>query len=235
VTHVLFHSPSLAPVSGGGRVIVDWALVAAGLGWRATIATPDGAAPDWSGVGDVEIVPHEAAPAAADVVVATIWWTAWHCAPWQRRGARAAHLVQGNEQLWATRPEDRRIVRAALRAIQFENEVRKSVDHSRRLGEARRNIDHPEHAQPRRHAIQVSQLAPECREESDGGRSCRLVSLVERQIRAHLAQRSGEGAIRIERPVPREVHTVASAAGRRERQPHARHRHRLWQDKTQRL
>jgi hypothetical protein len=120
MTHVLFLAPSLAPISGGGRVLVDWARVAVRMGWRATIATPDGAAPAWAAIGDVEVVQRDAAPAEVDVVLASIWWTAWHCAPWQRRGARAAHLVQGNEQLWATRPEDRRIVRAAHRAIPWK-------------------------------------------------------------------------------------------------------------------
>jgi hypothetical protein len=114
---VLLYAPSLAEVTGGGRVLVDWASVALQMGCRVTFATPDGRDPGWVHVDGLSVVGLEGVPDRADLVVATMWWNAWYCQRWQRRGARAVHLVQGNDELWATKPEDRRIVRAAHRLI----------------------------------------------------------------------------------------------------------------------
>jgi glycosyltransferase involved in cell wall biosynthesis len=114
---VLFYAPSLAEVTGGGRVVVDWAAVAVRSGYRTTIATPDGREPPWTGTQGLSVVPRERAPDRADLVAATIWWTAWHCDRWRRRGVRTVHLLQDDEERWATRPDHRRIVRAAHQLI----------------------------------------------------------------------------------------------------------------------
>jgi Glycosyl transferases group 1 len=115
---VLFYAPSLGEVTGGGRVVVDWASVAAQLGWRVTIATIDGQEPVWTHVENVSVVRNEHAPERPGLVLATIWWTAWQCDRSRRRGARAAQLHQGHEALWATNPDHFRIVQATYRLIQ---------------------------------------------------------------------------------------------------------------------
>ncbi|HXM57094.1 MAG TPA: glycosyltransferase family 4 protein [Candidatus Dormibacteraeota bacterium] len=114
---VLFYAPSLGEVTGGGRVVVDWATVAAAGGCRVTIATPDGRHPVWTRVEGLSVVERDGVPERPDLVVATIWWTAWRADRWRRRGVRAVHLLQDDERLWATRPDHERIVRAAHRLI----------------------------------------------------------------------------------------------------------------------
>jgi glycosyltransferase involved in cell wall biosynthesis len=91
--------------------------VARGSGWRVAIATPDGVAPPWSDVEGVDVVRSDRVAVHPDLVIATIWWTAWPCERWLRQGIPTAHLHQGHEALWATRPEERRIVRAAYRLL----------------------------------------------------------------------------------------------------------------------
>jgi len=115
--HVLLYAPSLADIAGGSRVVMDWAAVALEAGSRVTIATPDGVAPPWSDVRGADVVRPDHVSGDPDLVIATIWWTAWQCDRWRRRGVRAAHLHQDHEALWARRPDERRIVRAAYRLL----------------------------------------------------------------------------------------------------------------------
>ncbi len=115
----LFLSPSLGQVSGGGRVILLWAMAAAKMGWHVTIATPD-SAPPWTDSAECSITAYGGARIRPDLVVATMWWTAWHCQRWARQGVPVLQLIQEDELLADLKAAERKVMRAALGLVRFK-------------------------------------------------------------------------------------------------------------------
>jgi len=114
---VLIYSPSLINVSGGARVILNWISAAIDMEWKVKVLTPDGLAPLWAPTNSFTTAPWDITPHSADLVIATVWWTAWECQKWQKKGIPTFHLVQEDEMLWAQSPQRRRVIKAAFHII----------------------------------------------------------------------------------------------------------------------
>src|SRR6185312_16283582 len=81
-------------------------------------------------------------------------------------------------------------VTAALRTIELEDEVRKSVDDQGLLIEARSGVHHSEHPEPRGHAVEIAELALQAPENRERGQARRVLRLLERHGEADLPQRT---------------------------------------------
>src|ERR1044071_5591742 len=123
-----------------------------------------------------------------------------------------------------------------FRPVQLEDQVGESVDHGRLVDEAGRRVDHPEDAQPARHAVEVAELALERPEDRERRQPRGLVALFERYLGADLAQHGRERAVRQLRAVAGEVDAVPGDARERDRKRHAGRRlQRLGKDEAERL
>jgi hypothetical protein len=109
-------------------------------------------------------------------------------------------------------------VAADVRPEHCEDQVGEAVDHRRVPVESLRAVDHAEDPQPTRDAVQVAKLALQAAENRESDLARDLVCLLERHLRADLAERTRERAVRVLRRVAGDDGTVATHVGERKRQ-----------------
>ncbi|GEM_PF-4094005 len=76
-----------------------------------------------------------------------------------------------------------------VRAVEFQDEIRESVDDIRLLVEAGRRIDHAEYARPGRDPVKVAKRTVEAAEDGERNQSGGNIALFERDFAPELAER----------------------------------------------
>ena len=110
-------------------------------------------------------------------------------------------------------------------AEDLEQDVREAVDHPGQRVEAGGGIDHPEDLAPD-HAVEVNLRGFKTGQHRERNQACGLVGLVGGDIRANLAQRFGDGAVRSQGQVPGDGGAVARNMDEFEALPRDVHRGR---------
>src|SRR5580698_7090556 len=123
---------------------------------------------------------------------------------------------------------------ADVGAEELEDDVGEPVDDARLHVEAGRRVDHSEYARPCGDSIEIAERALQAAEDGERREASRSVALLDGQLAPELAQRLGEGSVRVLGSVAGDERTVADEAHELKReQDSGRRFHGRWKGEAQ--